>query len=122
MTTFKKKILIADDDPGILDALQMMLEDSGYDVRTTLFGQEIIDMDHDFPDLFLLDIWMSGIDGRNICKHLKSQDITTHIPVIMISANKDVQTLAKECGANDFLAKPFQMEKLLMMIETHIIK
>jgi CheY-like chemotaxis protein len=68
------------------------------------------------PDLLLLDIWMSGMDGKEICKHLKSQEVTKHIPIIMISANKDTQKIAFECGADDFIAKPFQMKNLLQKV------
>jgi DNA-binding response OmpR family regulator len=112
----KMKILIADDDPGILDALTMMLEDAGYEVKTTTDGKAVQNIYGKLPDLVLLDIWMSGMDGKEICKHLKSQEVTKHIPIIMISANKDTQKIALECGADDFIAKPFQMKNLLQKI------
>jgi len=109
----KKKILVADDDPAILDAIQIMLEDAGYDVVTSVNGETVYKMEKSFPDLLLLDIWMSGMDGRDICRYLKNQEVTCNIPIIMISANKDTDKMAKDAGANDFLAKPFQMNDLL---------
>ena len=75
-----KKILVADDDPAILDALQMMLELEGYEVITTVDGETIYKMEKEYPDLLLLDIWMSGQDGRDICKYLKKDPHTKHIP------------------------------------------
>ena len=64
----KKRVLVADDDQGILDALTMMLEDAGYDVTTTPNGETVQKMKDNFPDLILLDIWMSGMDGRDSFK------------------------------------------------------
>lgn len=116
-TLKKKKILIADDDPAILEAMQMMLEDAGYEVVTTVDGETVYKMEKEFPDLLLLDIWMSGQDGRNICKFLKGQDLTKDIPIIMVSANRDTEQIAKDAGADDFLAKPFEMMELLEKVK-----
>jgi len=112
-----KKILVADDDPAIVDAVKMILELDGYVVDTTVDGETIYKMEKDYPDLLLLDIWMSGQDGREICKYLKSNPLTLHIPIIMISASKDVAASAKEAGADDFIAKPFEMEDLLSKVK-----
>ena len=111
--TAKKSIVVADDDPAIVDALQFMLEEEGYSVRTTVDGQTVSVMFEEEPDLLLLDIWMSGQDGRDICKFLKSRETTKDIPIIMISANKDTQEIAKEAGADGFITKPFEMNDLL---------
>lgn len=114
------KILLADDDPGIIDAVQMLLEDEGYEVETSVDGETIYKMEKNFPDLLLLDIWMSGVDGRDICRYLKQQDMTKDIPIIMISASRDIKNSAEEAGANDFLAKPFDINDLLEKVEKHI--
>ncbi len=115
----KKKIMIAEDDSGILEAMQIMLEDAGYEVMTTGDGKTVQDMKDELPDLLLLDIWMSGMDGTDICQHLKSQNRTKHIPIILCSANKDTQKLAKGSGADDFLAKPFEMEDFLSKVKKY---
>lgn len=116
----KKTILVADDDPAILDSIQIILEDEGYNVITTVNGETVAKMFEEQPDLLLLDIWMSGQDGRDICKALKSQDTTRHIPIIMISANKDTEEMAKISGANDFLSKPFEIDDLLKKVKKHL--
>lgn len=108
-----KKILVADDDPAICDAVCMILEEEGYDVDTTVNGETVLKIKKDMPDLVLLDIWMSGIDGREVAKKLKNNKETKEIPIIMISASRDVEKSAKDAGANDFLAKPFEMDDLL---------
>jgi CheY-like chemotaxis protein len=116
MKDTQKKILVADDDPAICDAVQFMLEEEGYEVDTTVNGETIYKMEKNYPDVLLLDIWMSGQDGREICKYLKNKESTKRIPIIMVSASRDIEESAKEAGANDFLAKPFKMDDLLSKI------
>jgi len=115
-----KKVLVADDDPAILDVMRMMLEFEGYEVATTLNGATVLQLGVDLPDLLLLDIWMSGTDGRDICKILKQSDRTSNIPIVLVSASKDIERSAFEAGANDFIAKPFEMNELLQKIEKNI--
>lgn len=117
MSEKHKKIMIADDDPGIVDAVEMLLEFEGYEVTSTVDGSTVLDMKEELPDLLLLDIWMSGEDGRDICKKLRHTDATKNIPVIMISASRDIKESALASGADDFLAKPFEMNELLEKIE-----
>lgn len=116
----KKRILVVDDNTAILDALKIMLEDEGYEVETTVDGATVKDIQAPLPDLVLLDIWMSGVDGRDVCKFLKSTPATKHIPVIMISAAKDTEQIAKASGADDFISKPFQMDVLLKMVAKYV--
>lgn len=116
----QKKILVADDDPGILDAIEMMLEFEGYQVSSTSDGSTILDLKDNYPDLLLLDVWMSGQDGRDICKELKRRKSTKNIPVILVSASTDLKKSARESGADDFLEKPFNMTDLLNKIAHHL--
>lgn len=117
MNSKNKRITLADDDPGILDAIGMMLEMEGYEVSTTLNGNTVLNLDNEPPDIYVLDIWMSGSDGRELCKKLKTLEKTKHIPVILISASNDLQRSAEIAGADDFLAKPFEIDNLLSKIE-----
>lgn len=109
--------MIADDDPGIVDAVEMMLAFEGYDVRSTYYGSDVLKLQENLPDLLLLDIWMSGEDGRDICKKMKEDEQKKHIPIIMISASKDIKQSAMDAGADDFLAKPFEMNDLMQKID-----
>jgi CheY-like chemotaxis protein len=115
-----KTVMIADDDPGILDAVSIMLEFDGYEVRSTLNGAELLHLETDLPDVLLLDIWMSGVDGRDICRQLKQKPQTSGMPVILISASKDIERSARDAGADDFLAKPFEMDDLLKKVADYI--
>jgi DNA-binding response OmpR family regulator len=117
-----KKILVADDNPAILDALKIMLEEDGYEVETTEDGAVAQNMRRPLPDLLLLDVAMSGIDGGDVCKHLKSAAASKHIPIIIISAAKDIENIAKKAGADDFISKPFQMDHLLATVARQINK
>ncbi|HUQ85332.1 MAG TPA: response regulator [Candidatus Limnocylindrales bacterium] len=115
-----QKILVADDDPAIVESTTLILEESGYQVSSTVNGETIYKMEKDMPDLLLLDIWMSGQDGREICKYLKKKEQTKHIPIIMISASKDVAQSAKDAGSDDFITKPYDMYDLLAIVKKHL--
>lgn len=116
----QKKILIADDDPAILDVLSLFLKDMGYQVETTLDGETLRTLENGLPDLVVLDIWLSGWHGRDICRFLKSQEQTRKLPVLLVSANRETKSIAREAGADDFLAKPFDLEELLEKIERYL--
>lgn len=108
------KVLIVDDDPAILEAMQIAIEDEGYTVETVADGNSAADTAKSFlPDIILLDLLLSGKDGTEIIAMLRSQDETKAIPVILLSAHPNAADTAKKCGANDFLAKPFDVDELL---------
>lgn len=111
------KVLLADDDESIVDAISMMLEYMGYAVETTLDGTQVPEIVAHAPDVVILDVWMAGIDGRDICRSLKSDSHTAAIPILMISASKDAKASVLACGADDFLEKPFDIDVLVEKIE-----
>lgn len=120
--SMSKKILIVDDDPDILDALQFMLEEEGYQVRATEKGDYAEQLPKDsteLPDLIILDVLLSGKDGRTIAQKLKSDQKTKQIPIIMISAHPTAEDSARRCGADDFLAKPFDIQILLDKVKNY---
>lgn len=115
-----KSILILDDDPAIIEALSLLLEDAGYTMRTLSEGETLENMHAELPGVVLLDIWMSGKDGRDVCSLLKSQETTRDIPIILISAHRDLERIAKEAGADDFLAKPFGMREVVAKLGKYL--
>lgn len=119
---FMKRMLIIDDDTDILEALEALLDIEGYNVRISTRPDVIekIDKDHK-PDMIILDVMLSGKDGRAICKHLKSSKRTKDIPVLMISAHPDVKSSVTKAGADDFLAKPFESDELISKAK-HLLK
>lgn len=116
-----KKIYIADDDLAILDAAKLMLELEGYQVETFFDGAIVTKTVKDPPHLLLLDIWMSGVDGKDLCQTLKANKKTEHVPIIMISASRNVKESVKKAGADDFISKPFAMDVLIGKIDEHIL-
>lgn len=117
-----KRILLIDDDEGIVDALRLILEDLGYSVKATIDGQKSIQHVREFkPDLIMLDVLMSGVDGRAICEKLKNDPETRSTPVIMISAHPTAAKGALECGAEAFIAKPFETDELIKQIEDLLV-
>jgi len=120
MELSRKTILVTDDDPGVQDIYKIILEKAGYNVVVHDSGKAIMENDFDNPNIFLLDKQLSGIDGIDVCRHLKSQEQTKDIPIIMMSASPGLATSAKNAGADDFLEKPFQLKDLLAMITKYI--
>jgi CheY-like chemotaxis protein len=121
MQSKQKKILIVDDEPDILEFLQIIFEDAGYVVATTDKSEYLEKLNKSsLPDLVLLDMLLSGKDGREIVKHLKSQQRTKHIPVIMFSAHPGAEKIALAAGANDFVEKPFDIDVLLKKISRYV--
>ncbi len=111
------KILIADDDKGILHMMVMALELNGYVVWPTLDGSLIHEKVFSKPDMIILDVWLGDLDGRDLCKKIKSNPLTQKIPVLMMSANCEVKESSIACGANEFLEKPFEIQTLISFIK-----
>jgi DNA-binding response OmpR family regulator len=119
----KKNILVIEDDESILTAMKFTLEYEGYSVVITDKGEYVENLKHGknkLPDLIILDVLLSGKDGRVICKELKSKKQTKHIPIIMMSAHPGAEKSVNEIGANNFLAKPFDIDVLLEMVKEYI--
>ena len=114
------KILVVDDDEAILDAIKIILEDYKYDVALLSDGITVSKVTSFHPDLILLDVWLSGEDGRVICKKLKRNTNTKEIPIILISATQDLPRTAAASGADDYLEKPFQMAELLRKVKENL--
>jgi CheY-like chemotaxis protein len=116
-----KKVLICEDDEGIIEIAGIVLEDMGYEVVTQMDGHGIFSRIEEVkPDLLLLDLWLPGLTGDQITRQLKAQESTKHMPIVIMSANKDTEKIAKEAGADAFLAKPFDLTVLETTIAKHI--
>lgn len=116
----KKKILVVDDDPDILEAVGMLLELEGFSVTTSTKGEDAEKLKDNYPDLILLDVLLSGKDGRVIAKRLKQQTRTREIPIVMMSAHPTAHTTIKDYLADDFIPKPFEIDHLLGKIKSHL--
>ncbi|HLJ33123.1 MAG TPA: response regulator [Ktedonobacteraceae bacterium] len=121
MQSRQKKVLVVDDERDILDFLQIILEEEGYIVMTTDKGDYLEKLQNGgLPDVILLDMLLSGKDGREIVRYFKSQEKTKHIPVIMFSAHPGAEETARKAGADDFVAKPFEIDALLEKLAEYV--
>jgi two-component system alkaline phosphatase synthesis response regulator PhoP len=117
----KGRILVVDDEIYIVHILDFSLGMEGYEVLTALDGEQALErLKNDKPDLIVLDIMMPKVDGYEVCRTIKSNPDTQHIPVILLSAkgrNVD-QKMGFDVGADDYITKPFSPRKLVERINS----
>jgi diguanylate cyclase (GGDEF)-like protein len=114
------RILVVDDEEHIRKIVRFQLEKAGYTVETAEDGVKALKaIEVSPPDLVLLDLMMPNMDGYEVCKRLKADYQTSHIPVIMVTAKADLENKLQgfEDGANDYVAKPFAITELLMRVK-----
>jgi len=116
-----KKILVVDDDKDIREIIMYILESEGFSVSGLDNGSAVLNTVHEMrPDMVLLDVQLGDMDGRDICRELKEQSTTQDLPIIMISANSGWQDIReKQCNADDFLAKPFDITDLVEHVKRY---
>ena len=114
-------IYVCDDDDGILDVMTIVLEEAGFTVIQKTDGRAVMaDIGNDLPDLLLVDLWMPTVGGEELTKKIKSNQELAHIPVIIISANRNTETIATAAGADGFLAKPFDIDELVALVRKFV--
>ena len=114
----KKRILIFDDDPELSMVCKIILEKYNYDVETRLFCDNIIkEIIEVKADIILMDLWIPSIGGEQAINLVKNNNTTMHIPVILFSANVEINIIAARVNANGFLKKPFDIQELLRKVE-----
>ena len=117
------KILVIDDKLENIQVLYSLLGGEGFEVSVSTNGiQAIKDVLNDIPDLILLDVNMPGMDGYEVCKHLKRTPQTKEIPIIFITGNTEEEKVshAFEVGAVDYITKPIKAKELICRINTHL--
>lgn len=115
----KARILIAEDEPALRDVLRMQLELDDYEVLEAHDGRQAVERaSADLPDLVLLDVMMPYMDGYAVCRQLRAQFTTRHIPVVMLTARTDMPAKVSglEGGANDYVTKPWNRSELMLRI------
>ena len=114
------KILVVDDVPENVRLLQAVLVPRGYEVVTAGDGLQALEVvEAEEPDLILLDVMMPGLDGYGVCTHLRANDSTAMLPVIMVTSSiGQEKTKAIEAGADDFIPKPFNHDELLTRVRS----
>lgn len=114
------RILIVEDDPETASVFRQMLELHGYQVDVAHgSGQAMLKLSRTLPDLVLLDVMMPDVSGLEVCRYLRREPQTAHLPVIIVSAKARNEDIAEglEAGATAYLTKPIPMEQLIRHIE-----
>jgi DNA-binding response OmpR family regulator len=116
-----KVILIIDDDEDFQTILQNIFNQSGYKVRSLFDGEIASTLEtYPYPDIILLDMDLPFVNGVEVGKLLKSNELTKNIPVIMVSANPFLDELCKEAGAVDYVQKPFNLKTLIQKVRERL--
>lgn len=113
------RILVADDDPSVLDAVGSVLSDGGYEIETALDGAEALKSALDEPPaLIVLDVKMPGLNGWEVCAIVRRQSHTREVPILFLTGRVEVrdQITAMQVGGSDHLRKPFDAEELLSKV------
>ena len=116
-----KKVLIIDDDPDIVEVTKLTLEQHGYEVVTAADGDEGLQrVKEDPPDLILLDVMMPKMSGFEVCRIVKGNPKTAHIPIIMVTALSELGDIERaiKFGTDDFLSKPVNKWELVTRVRT----
>lgn len=115
-----KKILVIDDEPLLLKVVSVRLKRVGYEVFGGTNGQEALDLSRRIvPDLIILDLSLPDMRGEEVATLLKKDEKLKHIPIILFSAAAaTIAQMAEECGADGYLAKPFEPEELISAVKT----
>ncbi|WP_300378357.1 response regulator [Henriciella sp.] len=117
------RILVVDDDRMLRTLVVYKLSDKGFTVEEAANGEEALQhVSENTPDLIILDGMMPGMDGSETLRHLKSDPATSSIPVFMLTARRSEEDIerALRLGANDYLAKPFNPDDLVLRIQRFI--
>src|SRR3989338_2151961 len=116
----REKILIVDDEQDIVDAIEYQLKREGFRVATAGDGEHALALaQKDIPDAIVLDLMLPGVDGLDVCRTLRAQEKTKHIPILMLTAKTQEadRVVGLELGADDYITKPFSVRELVARIK-----
>jgi len=113
-----RRILLIEDDPDILDIINFILTEEGFQVITASTSDEVLELEKIDADLVLLDLRLHGssTSGADLCVHLKSKESTKNLPVIIVSAEYNIDKISLSCGADTYVRKPFDNQALIETI------
>lgn len=120
MAADKRKILIADDEPNIVTALEFLLKRAGYEVRSATNGEEALALVESFaPDLVLIDIMMPGKSGYEVCQKMRERPEWRQIKIVMVTAKGREAEVSKglSLGADLYVTKPFSTQELIAAVD-----
>ncbi len=119
----KKTILIADDEPDIVETIKFLVESEGFNCITAFDGEEALNLAKEHkPHLIILDVMMPKINGYKVCRLLKFDAKYKDIPILMVTARtqKEDRLIGQETGADEYITKPFDIESIIEKINAYL--
>lgn len=114
----KKKVVLLQDNKDILEIMDQVLEEEGFDVIGSLTTEPIENIDNIDPDIVIVDDHIKGaVKGSQVIKELKSDPETEEIPAVLTSTSNNLAEQAAECNADDFIAKPFGIDDMIDVVK-----
>src|SRR5438067_6322941 len=117
------RILVVDDEPVMCEALAGMAHSLGYRVSTAVSGAEALELAAvDPPDAVLLDVWMPGTNGLEVCRRLRANPRTRMMPILLVTGQAELEDrlAGYQAGADDFIAKPFELQELAARLRSRL--
>jgi CheY-like chemotaxis protein len=116
----KKCVFVLEDDDDIRELFTILLEEEKYQVKSYPNAKSFLaSLEHEQPDLLIMDVMLPDGNGLEICKQLKSREQTAHIPIIMVSAHHDFAEGHEKCVAEAYVAKPFDINELMKKVNQY---
>jgi CheY-like chemotaxis protein len=113
-------ILVVEDDPQVARLVALVLQRNGRDCQVVADGTTALSRARELrPEMIFADLTIKGMNGEALCSALKGQPETRSIPYVVLSGDRDIAEKAKQCGADDFLGKPFEFPELLRLVEKY---
>jgi CheY-like chemotaxis protein len=113
-------ILVVEDDAPVAQLIAKILQRNGFDSEVVADGHSALDRARSLrPSMILADLTIKGLAGDKLCSALKAQPETKGIPYIVVSGDADIATKARACGADDFMEKPFEFDKLIRLVRKY---
>ncbi|OGH96751.1 MAG: hypothetical protein A2039_09480 [Candidatus Melainabacteria bacterium GWA2_34_9] len=119
----KKKILIVDDEPDIVETLKFLVESEGFESIIAMDGEEALrKAKEENPDVMILDVMLPKINGYKVCRLLKFDNKYKHIPILMVTARsqEEDKVIGEETGADEYITKPFDINELIEKIHLYL--
>ena len=114
-------ILVVEDDPQVARLIALVLQRNGYKSEVVADGAAALGRARETkPEMIFADLTIKGMSGQALCSALKAQAETSHIPYIVISGDRDIADKARQCGADDYMGKPFEFEDLVRLVKKHL--
>ncbi len=113
-------ILVVEDDPQVARLISLVLQRNGHQSQVVSDGQSALDHAREKrPAMIFADLTIKGMGGEALCSALKAQEETKGIPYVVVSGDRDIAEKAKQCGADDYMGKPFEFEDLIRLVNKY---